>query len=45
VQFEDLHRANRAKIARAAQRTVSEPPTPGYRPPSLFDLASGGDLR
>jgi hypothetical protein len=44
VQFEDLHRANRAKIARAAHRTSDAAATPGHRPPSLFDLA-GGDRR
>jgi hypothetical protein len=45
VQFEDLHKANRAKIARAAHRTTSAAATADYRPPSLFDLAPGGDRR
>ncbi len=44
VQFEDLHRANAARIHRAATRTT-EPPPPAVRPPSLFDLAAGGDAR
>ena len=44
VQFEDLHKANHAKITRAANRTT-EPPTNGHRPPSLFDHAVSGDGR
>ena len=45
VQFEDLHKANAAKVHRAAHRKSAEPPTPAYRATSLFDLASGGDAR
>ena len=45
-QFEDLHKANRSKVTRAATRRTAEPPTtPAYRATSLFDLASGGDAR
>jgi hypothetical protein len=39
VQFEDLHKANHTKVTRAAHRKATEPPTPGHRAPSLFDLA------
>ncbi len=40
VQFEDLHKANRSKVTRAATRRTAEPPTtPAYRATSLFDLA------
>jgi hypothetical protein len=42
VQFEDLHHSTRSKIIRAAHRASIEPPTPGHRPASLFDLATGG---
>ena len=44
MRFEDLHKANHTKITRAAHRKTTEPPAPGYRPPSLFDLA-GRDAR
>ncbi len=40
VQFEDLLKANRSKVTRAATRRTAEPPTtPAYRATSLFDLA------
>jgi hypothetical protein len=42
VQFEDLHHRTRSKITRAAHRASTEPPMPGHRPASLFDLATGG---
>jgi hypothetical protein len=45
VQFEDLHKTTAAKVVRAARRTSAEPATPGHRPASLFDLASGGERR
>ncbi len=39
-QFEDLLKANRSKVTRAATRRGTEPPTtPAYRATSLFDLA------
>jgi hypothetical protein len=44
AQFEDLHKANASKVARAAKRKAPEPPTPAYRAASLFDLA-GRDTR
>ena len=43
VQFEDLHKANHARITRAANGKT-EPAAPA-RVPSLFDLAAGGDRR
>jgi hypothetical protein len=45
VQFEDLHKANHAKITRAANSRNAEPPTNGHRPASLFDHAVSGDGR
>jgi hypothetical protein len=39
VQFEDLHKPNRAKITRAALRQTPERPTPAFVASSLFDLA------
>ncbi len=39
-QFEDLLKANRSKVTRAANRARPEPPTtPAYQATSLFDLA------
>jgi ribosomal protein S20 len=39
-QFEDLLKANRSKVTRAATRRPAEPPTtPAYQATSLFDLA------
>jgi hypothetical protein len=39
VQFEDLHKPNRAKITRAAFRQSAERPTPAFVASSLFDHA------
>ncbi len=44
VQFEDLHKANRSKVTRAALHASTQPPTPAHRAASLFDLA-GKDAR
>jgi hypothetical protein len=43
VQFEDLHHPTTAKFSRAARQTDSA--TTDLRPPSLFDLAAGGEVR
>ena len=43
VQFDDLHHPTTAKFSRAARQ--AHRPTTGLRPPSLFDLAAGGEVR